>query len=568
MVKNKKTTAKPQLSIHEQLDSVMKVEKMLEIKKNVLLNKALQSSHPNDIIKASTMIEGVEKRDTSDKKAYLLDPNEFNNTMGYKDKPFSLSYQILKRISYTVPIIRAIITTRIDQIASFCEPQSDKYSTGFIIRKKQPYFNSKAQSEIKKAEADKIEEITNFILNCGVDNSFEADDFDTFIRKIVNDSLTYDQMTFEVVTDRKGRPCKFYAVDASTARIIDSYNDDEYDGKERQQKMGYYPSFCQIRDSVITAEFYPWEMCFGVRNPTTNIYNNGYGVSEIEILVNTITSMLWSDEYNRRFFSQGSAPKGFFKIKQGVAMNDARLNQFKQQWQSMMAGVYNSWKTPVLEGDIDWVDLQKTNNDMEFSKWQEYLIKISCAIFKIDPAEINFPLSGSSDAKPMFEGNNEARLKHSKDKGLFPILKFLQRKINKYLVSRYDNDYEFVFTGMEGMSLSDELEMDIKMMANFMTIDEIRIKRGLVPLGDEKGGNVIGNSIWLQNKNAQDQQQQQGQEGEDQGGDEENKEGDNDDQFTQESDQENPDQENPDQEGNKEENPFEKAFDNFLQNLN
>ena len=35
-------------------------------------------------------------------------------------------------------------------------------------------------------------------------------------------------------------------------------------------------------------------------------------------------------------------------------MNSTRLGEFKQQWQAMMAGVYNSWKTPVLEGDVDW----------------------------------------------------------------------------------------------------------------------------------------------------------------------------------------------------------------------
>jgi hypothetical protein len=549
-----------QKTISQQITTVHKVQQILAVKENVLLNKALRSSNPSDIIKANSIIQGVERREPSNKKSFLVDPMEFNASMGYKNKSYSLSYEMMKRMSYAVPIIRGIIGTRVDQIASFCEPQSDKYSTGFIIRKKQPYFASKEDKEPSKEEMNKIEEITNFMLNCGNDDNFEADDFDTFVRKLVNDSLTYDQMTFEVVDDRRGRPCKFYAVDASSIRIADSYDDDEYKNDTgRILKNGYYPSYCQIENNSITADYYPWEMCFGVRNPTTNIYSNGYGVAEIEILVNTITSMLWGDEYNRRFFSQGSAPKGFFKIKQGTTMNEQRLAQFKQQWQSMMAGVYNSWKTPVLEGDIDWVDLQKSNQDMEFSKWIEYLIKLTCAIYRIDPAEINFPLSGGSE-KPMFEGNNEARLKHSKDKGLFPILKFLQRKVNKYLVGRYDNKYEFVFCGMDGVSAADELEMDIKMMTNFCTIDEIRVKRGLKPLGEANGGNVIANSIWMQDKTAaqqakmQEDQQQQG------NGEEEDDSG-----FTDTADDgySNPDEEQQD-EGD---NPFEKAFDKYLKGL-
>jgi hypothetical protein len=538
------------LPIHKQLESLEKVEQQLGVRKNILLNKAIVSTHPTDIIKASSIIDNVQKRDHSQKKSYIIDPYSFNNSFGYKDKPYAMSYEMLKKTSFMVPIVRAIIGTRADQIASFCEPQSDKYSTGFIVRKKQPFYTTTPLQQTKE-EIKKSIEITDFILNCGTNNSFESDDFDGFMRKIVNDSLTYDQMTFEVINDRRGKPHEFVAVDASTIRIADSYDDDNYRKNDRDKILGYYPSFCQIQDGNVSADFYPWEMCFGVRNPVTNIYSNGYGVSEIEILINTITSMLWSDEYNRKFFSQGSAPKGFFKIKGDTAINDGRLSQFKQQWQGMMAGVQNSWKTPVLEGDIDWVSLHQSNQDMEFAKWQEYLIKLTTAIYRIDPAEINFPLSGSSDAKPMFEGNNEARLKHSKDKGLYPLLKFIQRRINKHIVSRIDPQYEFIFVGMDGVDQATELEQDIKMMSNFMTIDEVRIKRGLEPLGEEKGGNTIGNSIWYQGQQAQQQQQQM-----EQGGGEAQQEGD--DQFDQ------------DQEGQEdyEENPFEKAFSDYVVALN
>lgn len=534
------------IPIHKQLDSLQSLKQQLQVRENILLNKAMESTHPSDIIKASSIIDNVEQRHQSNKKAYMVDPYAFNNSFGYKDKPYSMSYEMLKRISFQVPIVRAIIGTRSDQVASFCEPQSDKYSTGFIIRKKQPFY-SKESKQASRDEIAKANKITDFILNCGMNNSFESDDFDTFIRKVLNDSLTYDQMTFEVVNDRRGRPFEFYAVDASTIRIADSYDDDNYKKSDgRKPILGYYPNFCQIHDGIVTSDFYPWEMCFGIRNPVTNIYSNGYGVSEIEMLINTITSMLWSDEYNRRFFSQGSAPKGFFKFKSETAVNDGRLAQFKQQWQGMMAGVYNSWKTPVLEGDIDWVSLHTSNQDMEFSKWQEYLIKLTSAIYRIDPAEVNFPLSGGSDTKPMFEGNNEARLKHSKDKGLYPLLKFLQRRINKHLISRIDPEYEFVFVGMDGMDQGTELDNDIKMMSNFMTVDEIRIKRGLNPLGEEKGGNLIANSILYQSQAAKDQQKMMGMMGV----------GQEEDQFDAEDDE------------NYEEDPFKKAFDDYIVGLN
>lgn len=546
-----------ELQLHQRLDSLQKAKQLLAAKEMILLNKAIKSSNPSDLIKAQSLLQGVEKFEPTDRKSFIFDPLDPLVYAGYKDKPFVLSYEMIKRVSYVVPIIRAIIMTRVDQVTAFCEPQTDKYSTGFVVRKKKGYYTAAAETPTK-AELKKAEEITEFILNCGEGNNFIADDFDTFIRKIVNDSLTYDQMTFEVVDNRRGIPHSFNAVDASTVRLTDSWDDEENKKQGVTKKVnGYSTSYVQINNGIINAEFYPWEMCFGIRNPTSNIYNNGYGVSEIELMVNIVTSMLWSDEYNRRFFSQGSSPKGMLKIK-NTNMSDSKLAEFRQQWQSMMSGVYNSWKTPIMDGDVDWIDLQKSNQDMEFSKWQEYLIKLACAIYRIDPAEINFPLSGSSDAKPMFEGNNEARLKHSKDKGLYPLLKFIQRKVNKYLVSRIDPSYEFIFCGMEGVSLADELEQDIKMMTNFMTIDEVRTRRGLKPLGEDKGGNIIANSIWQQSMNMKQQQEQQEQ------------------QMQQQQQGGGEDQEDPfaqygggDQgQGDQEENPFEKSFQTYIDSLN
>lgn len=557
-------------TIHKQLDDIQKIQQKLDLKKDLLVQKAFTTSYnPNDLIKANEVIN-VSQRKEIDRKSYIIDPYEFQSFMGYKDKPYALSYSMLKRISYSVPIIRAIVSTRIEQVAAFCEPQKDKYSAGFVIRKKKNYFYNNAEDDkLTKEEEQRIEKITEYILNCGVNNSFDGDDFDTFIRKIVNDSLTYDQMTFEVVHDRRGRPIEFFAVDASTIRVSDSINSDDYDERRaegmnlnRQRKMGYYQSHCQIKDGVITAEYYPWELSFGVRNPTTNIYMNGYGFSEIEMLTQVVTSMIWGDEYNRRFFSQGSSPKGFFKIKPGTSVNDSKLAQFKQQWQAMMAGVYNSHKTPVFEGDVDWVDLQHTNRDMEFSNWQEYLIKLSSAIYRIDPSEINFPLSGGAEQRAMFEGNNEARLKHSKDKGLMPLLKFIEKRVNKYLVQRIDPNFVFEFTGLGVESPTEELDADIKMM-NFMTIDEIRIKRGLKPLGEENGGNVIANSVVAQqlaSKQQQEMMEQQMQQGGSEMGDEGMEQGgeESEDQYS---------EDDSSYAENSEENPFEKAFNQYVQTL-
>lgn len=551
-------------SYAKQLDAISLAEAKLKAKKFRTLEKALRSESPDDMVRASQVLQQIQPKVDQNTKSFFIDPLEFNANLGYKDKPFSLTYVTLKRMSKT-PIINSIIKTRKNQVADFAEPQENKYSTGFVIRKK-----PKGGVEQKMDNKDKkiAFAITDFILKGGNTSQWGYDDFDTFIRKIVEDSLVYDQMTFECVRNRRGQLESFIATDAATFRMADSFFDKDYDNvffqrhganvwKDRSnfgpKVHGYYPAYVQVYQNMKVNEFYPWELCFGIRNPSTSIWANGYGCSELEELINVVTSMLWSDEYNRRFFSQGSAPKGFFRVK--GTNNEAALQQFKQQWQSMITGVMQSWKTPVIEADVDWIDLQKNNRDMEYSSWIEYLIKIACAVYSIDPSEIGWDISRSNGNGGLFEGSQEQRLKHSKDKGLYPLLKFLQRKLNKYIVEQINPDFELVFVGLNGLTIEEELKMDIDKVNSFMTVNEAREKYEMKPL---EGGDAPNNSAFLQNKNAQAMAQQQAAMGGAPNGEEGNAEEQNPfDLYAEEVDEE-----DTNKGGLREE--FVKAFDNFL----
>lgn len=539
------------MNFAKQLETLDYAQRKLDFKRMSVIEKAAKSDSPDDMIAAANAIAQMNKANETPAKAFFIDPLDVSANLGYKDKPFSLTYTTLKRMAGT-PIINAIIKTRKNQIADFAEPQNDRYSTGFVIRRK-----PKNGVETKMTERDKkiANAITDFILNCGNESCWTGDDFDTFIRKIVDDSLTYDQMTFECIRNKKGVLQRFVATDASTFRMAETAFRDDYENPYFERSgsgiwfnrnaisvnskpiKGYYPEYVQIYQNRIVSEFYPWELCFAVRNPSTSIYSNGYGTSELEELINVVTSMLWGDEYNRKFFSQGSAPKGLLRVKGG--MNESALQQFKQQWQAMISGVMQSWKTPVVQADIDWIDLQKNNRDMEYSSWMEYLIKLACAIYSIDPSEIGWDISRGSGNSGLFEGSQAERLQHSKDKGLYPILKFIQRKIQKYIVDQINPDFEFVFMGLNGMTIEQELEMDIKKLGAFQTVNEIRQKWDLPDM--EVGGDIIENSVFFQAYSQSKQQEMQAQQQEQMGGgfDFDGEEG------------------YDEEEGNEEENPFE-----------
>lgn len=377
-------------------------------------------------------------------------------------------------------IIRAIVNTRIEQIQNFLHFSEDEQKEGFTIRRKKGLFKDRDEEELSEEDKKKIENIVKFLERGGWTEKWDnVDDLQTFVRKITFDSLTLDQLAFEIVRNRNWELNKFRAVDASMIRFLDSVDPRQRESLEDYRYRGYLPRYCMVWDELIlknpiTKEpilYYPWELGFGIRNKSSNIRRNGYGTSELETLVEIITWILWGMQYNGNFFSQGSQPKGFINVK-NANISNSTLNEFRQAWSQTMKGVQNSHRVPVINGiDLEWIDLQKNNRDMEFNEWLKFLIIISCAVYRMDPTELGFQFK--DQAQIFGQDGQKQRLQHSREKGLKPLLIFLQNIITEYLVSELNEDFEFVFTGIE---VEDE-EAQVK-------LDKDKLEMGMVAMQD------------------------------------------------------------------------------------
>lgn len=506
------------IAVYEQLTSLDEQTQKLTIEKSLLLDKAFKSGDVNTIWKAQQYYNNILKRQPQQAqsgpshKSLLFDPFEATSSQGYYNKKAQISFEVLRAMSRT-PIVYAAITTRKDQVAEHCVPQPDKYSPGFVIRKKKR--KGQDEKDTTDQEKRKIDELTEFIINCAVDEeTWDLDDFNSFIRKIVDDSLALDQVTFEVVQNIAREPLQIVPVDAATIRIADSW-DQVNNTKQTEKKDGFFPKYVQIYQNVIVNEYYPWEMCFGVRNPSSELRANGYGKSELEILIATVTAMLNADSYNHRFFRNGTAPKGALMVKGGTSgsLNRDKIEELKREWNATMSGVENMHKTPIMNADqMEWIDMQKTNRDMEFSSYQEYLIKLVCACYKISPEEIGFPLKGTQSSGLGSATGGKEEKEYSKDKGLKPLLKSIETWINKFIIGPKTNFlYEFIFAGVDTEDSQAEEERLTKAVTTYMTIDEVRAVRELDPLPNGEG-DIILNPIIAQGRQAKqqmDMQQQQ-----------------------------------------------------------
>lgn len=169
-----------------------------------------------------------------------------------------------------------------------------------------------------------------------------------------------------------------------------------------------------------------------------------------------------------------------------------------------------AWKTPIMNvpGGLEYLNVSQSNREMEFEKWMNYLINISCAVYQIDPAEVNFPNNGGVGGKgsSFMEGGNREKMKNSKDKGLKPLLNFIASLINKYIIHQFSSDFMFCFKGLEENSEKDQADLDAVKVKTYKTVNEIRAEHDEDPLPE---GDVILDGVYIQYISTMQQQQQQ-----------------------------------------------------------
>lgn len=414
-----------------------------------------------------------------DPKTLFWDPFSIVEQLGFKERPSQITYGTLKAMCWKTPPIQAVIQTRINQMASFARVSRDRYDMGFRVQTRE------SDKTPGKAAQKWIEQAHSMILRTGLtDNPRGRDCFEDFIRKVMWDSLVYDQMAFEVVPNKRGQPVEWYAVDGSTFRIADTASTflDEDDEKIIR--------YVQIYDGMIISEFNQEELCFGVRNPRTDIRLFGYGVSELEMLITIVTAMLFAFEYNQRAFTQGSAQKGILNFKGAVP--DRELKAFRRHWYQLCAGVENSWRTPITNAeDLQWISMQANNREMEYSAFYDFLLKIACAMYLIDPVEVNFKYGNTGQKGTLAEAANKDKIIESKERGLRPLLRFLENRLNEHIIWPLNEDFEFKFVGLDAKTRSEVADLNQKLVKTTRTVDELRAEDDMPPLPDGKGEIIL-----------------------------------------------------------------------------
>lgn len=432
----------------------------------------------------------------------------------YFDKPGNMGFDSLRLMVEQTPVLNAVVMTRVRQMQAFCRVQEQGRGPGFEIR----HVDRKHQ--LQPDEETSIRLLTRFFQNSGWEfkprqrKRLRRDSLPTMMGKLVRDTLTMDSCAIETEfkRDKTLGIDGMYAVDGATIRLV---TEDGYQGDDEIFAL-------QVVQGRIRTAYTFNDIIYEPRNPRSDVLVAGYGLSETELLIRVVTGFLNAMTLNIKGFSDNSIPRGVLHLTGNYEAAD--LAAFKRYWNGMVRGVNNAWTIPVMvskdqESKAGFENFGVEFNEMYFAKWMTFLTSIICALYGMDPQEINF--ESFSASKSSLSGSDTAeRLAWSHDKGLRPLLSYFENLFTDYVVAEFSEHYVFRWTGLD--DADDEIRE--KRAMTVLTVDEMRAEEGYDKMDGPLGAAPVNPALigpWMQVMQAQQPQdfgQPEGQGDDGQGG--------------------------------------------------
>lgn len=457
-------------------------------------------------ISGDTLPDKAEDHDASKqigRKSFVDDPfyDQMGNQANYKQKSSRLTNRTLKEVSVRDWLVSAIIQCRVDTLLRFSRPEHRRFEMGFRVIKKD------SNAEYSDADKNEIAAIEDFIYHCGRKDGTPASErilFGEFLKLIARDALTFGHVAIEKVKTRGGGLHRMRPLPAESVYIINknksrtqleqeskqaeqiygrpkSDNDPKADQTVNKVDIDYFKYTQQTADGRTFANFGDEDLVFKLFNPQNFVDLNGYCLSPLELAIINVTNHLNVENYNSNFFTQGYAARGILHLKGTVTQ--AQLSNFRRQFYNSITGSQHAWRTPIVAGleEVQWVPMSASAREMEYINFNNHIMRIICAQFQIDPVELGLDYLVSANGRaPAQQANNEYKIVYSRERGLLPILMFVEDMINCDIIPAIDKSfgdkYKFVFTGYTDETPQTEIAQMQAEMTVYKTMNDLLVQ--------------------------------------------------------------------------------------------
>jgi len=458
------------------------------------------------------------------RKAIVDDPyfDNFGQQYNYKLRMSRLTNRTLKEVSMRDWLISAIIQCRVDTLLQFSRPNHDRHKLGFRVSK----WNE--LEEYTDSDRQEIAALEDFIYNCGRKENTPPDDrmlFGEFLKLIGRDVITFGHAAIEKVKTRGGGLHRFRLLPAESVYRINKAvpkkqieseeesarkvygvpkgdNDPRQDQTINEVPVEYYKYVQVSYDNRPIANFGDEDMIFKLFNPQNFADSNGYCYSPLEMAIINITNHLNVENYNSNFFTQGYAARGVLHLKGTVTQS--QLANFRRQFYNSISGAQHAWRTPIVAGldEVQWVPMSASAKEMEYINFNNHLMRILCAQFQIDPVEIGLDyLVSATGRSPMQQANNEYKISYSRERGLGPILMFMEDLINGEIIPAIDKNlaskYRFNFTGFTDETPQTEIAQMQAEMTVYKSMNDLLTQAQKSKIKNPVGDLPMNQAFWV-----------------------------------------------------------------------
>lgn len=497
----------------------MSDKKQKENKIEINFAQTMQDAFNEHIIKNSgeeTMKEAIRQLSASGqgkkgkkppRLSFSEDPTNRDQYAGiFKYKRNLLPDTVIKQIRVQNMHVAAVLRARGNHLSMFGHKRKDRFDIGIEIDIK-PEFKDVIEPEQMIMVQERIDSLFSLLINSGHTKGLKESEKMTlpeFLDIQVRNGLAFGRFATEIVRDEEGKFHRFRPVDAATIfktvqkgeaaesvrrssiQLLQNATGEKLDPAFFENLIKDEYPWVQVVDGYPRQAFTAKELIVYSLFPSSDIEHNGYPVTPLDTIVNSVVTYQSIELYNKLYFQNGRAAKGFMVIRSDE-IDQSAIEDVKQQFNASINNVNNSFRMPIFgigkEDNVEWVSTQPQRKDGEFQFLFEQVTRNILAAFNISPEEIPGyqHLSRGTSQQALSESNNEYKLIAARDTGLRPLILKIQDFFNEKLFPLMDQELSQLcyinFSGFDAETKQQEstrLQQDMPIHYNYDEImDEV-----------------------------------------------------------------------------------------------
>ena len=343
-----------------------------------------------------------------------------------------VTFSELRALADALPLLRAVIETRKDQIAA----------QNFTVR---------ARADIPDAAA-RIGAALSLLSRPDRRHSF-AD----WLRMLLEDLLVIDAATIYPRYARSGALHSLDLVDGATIKpVIDE------DGRAPEPPD---PAYQQVLHGVPAAEFSADELLYLPRNRRTHKL---YGLSPVEQVALTVNIALRRDLATLDYYRAGSSPDAFATLPKEWTSDQIR--QFQDHFDALMSGnLARRRQTKFMPADFRLIEARQPPLKDQYDEW---LARIICYAFSVPVSPFVVEVNRATSETMRLQATQE---------GLIPLKNWVKSALDHVIqVCMREPALEFVWVGDDAINPLEQAQtLQILVSAGIKTREEARAELGL-----------------------------------------------------------------------------------------